>query len=113
MSIPKQSEICRLLLEFLAEHPDRDLNTKKEVLPEMARRMGLSEADKAQTYSQSGGIVYVSRLRQAMRCLRKAGLTGDYIKPLGYWRRITKDGIAYLKQHPGACLLYTSDAADE
>ena len=94
MSIPKQYQIHRPILEFLAEHPDQEM----EIAPEIARRMGLSEEEKAQTFSGSGENIYMNRLRWAMLYLKQAGLI-DYKKRSHC--RVTKDGIAYLKKHSG------------
>ena len=92
MAIPKYEAMLRPILELASK---QDV-TRKIASAAMVAEFKLSTAEQAERLT-SGGLVYVNRSGWAMTFLTKAKFI-EKVAKASY--RATKDGVAYLKDHP-------------
>lgn len=98
MGIPKYDELYKLILDFLAERPDRYFHIRKDVASEIAERLGLTEEERNRRYSPKMIPIHPFRVGWACWVLDTAGLAE---KPRRGYVRITSEGRAYLEKYPG------------
>ena len=97
MAIPAYTKILRPVLEFIARHPDQELNITRDLMPAIAEQLNLTEEEKNYR-NPSGNLKFGVFIIRAGVDFDKAGLVE---KPQRGYVRITQAGQDYLDRYPG------------
>ena len=95
-SIPTDEAASRPTLEFLAQHPERDVHIEQELMPAIAERFNLTEKEKNLICRFGETALYGSVSWACLRLFR-----AELIKMSDDYVRITPAGESYLNTYSG------------